>query len=133
MLKINGDQVMTLSRIVMHLARNPHAGVITGDRERGYALIAPLTSDGLIDEELWRDYRDRCEVRAFAPGEDLREGRLARRGNNWFFDYDRTSTADDEPIFKLDRHKFTVGEYVTIKDEDDQPLVYRVDSVTPVS
>jgi hypothetical protein len=122
-----------LNRIVMHLARNPDAGVIAGERERGYALVAPLTSEGLIDEELWRDCRERCEVRAFAPDEDVREGRLTRRGNNWFFDYDRASTSDDEPIFKLDRHKFIVGEYVTIKDVENGPLVYRVDSVTPVN
>ena len=120
---------MTLSRIVMHLARNPQAGVLTGDREHGYALVAPLTSEGLIDATAWRDHKEACTVRAFAPGEDVREGRLARRGANWFFDYDRASSEDDEPLFKLDRHKFTIGEYVTITGEDDEPLVYRVDSV----
>jgi hypothetical protein len=46
---------------------------------------------------------------------------------------DRASTADHEPIFKLDRHRFSVGEYVTIKDKDDEPLVYRAASVTFVN
>ncbi|MDX2275098.1 MAG: hypothetical protein NW206_06570 [Hyphomonadaceae bacterium] len=123
---------MALQRIVMHLARNPEAGIISGDSERGYALVVPLTADGLIDEAAWRDHKDACVVRAFAPGEALREGRLTRRGHNWFFDYERGETADDEPIFKLDRHTFKVGEYVTVKDDEDRPLVYRVDRIDPV-
>ena len=71
-------------------------------------------------------------MRAFAPDRPAREGRLGRRGHNWFFDYDRSETEDDEPVFKLEQHKFVVGEYVTIRDEDDTPLVYRVDSVEPL-
>lgn len=118
---------MSLNTIVMRLARNP--GFPDGDRERGYALIAPLTAEGLIDEAAWRDRKAACTVRAFAHGEPARSGRLGRRGHNWFFDYDRGATQDDEPVFKLEQHKFVVGEYVTIRDEDDIPLVYRVDSV----
>lgn len=123
---------MALSTIVMRLARNP--GFPEGDRERGYTLVAPLTRDGLVDETAWRDDKAACTVRAFAPDRPdrpAREGRLGRRGHNWFFDYDRSETEDDEPLFKLEQHKFVVGEYVTIRDEDDTPLVYRVDSVEP--
>jgi len=123
---------MALKRIVMRLARNPEAGAAFGDADRGYALVAPLTHEGLIDEAAWAEHKQECEVRAFAPGQPARGGRLARRGNNWFFDYDCTDTSDDEPIFKLDRHKFKVGEYVTVKDDDDTPLVYRIDRVEPV-
>jgi len=123
---------MTLSKIVMHLARNPEAGFIAGDRDRGYVLTAPLTTDGKLDEDAWRACKDECAVRAFAPGESLRAGYLARRGHNWFFDYMRGETDDDEPVFKLEQHAFTVGEYVTIRDKDDAPLVYRIDSVEPV-
>lgn len=118
---------MGLQTIVMRLARNP--GFPEGDRDRGYTMVAPLTRDGLIDEAAWRDSKAECTVRAFAPGESAREGRLGRRGHNWFFDYERGETEDDEPVFKLEQHKFVVGEYVTIRDEDDTPLVYRVDSV----
>ncbi len=121
-----------LQRIVMHLARNPDAGVMTGDRERGYALVAPLTADSLLDEAAWRDHKEQCTVHAFAPDEDVREGRLARRGDNWFFDYERATTNDDEPVFKLALHKFKVGEYVTVTDEDNEPMVYRIDSVAAV-
>jgi hypothetical protein len=122
---------MTLSRIVMHLARNPDAGVIGGDIEHGYALVAPLTEEGKLDDEAWGEHKADCSVRAFAPGEPLRDGRLARRGHNWFFDYDRRETEDDEPVFKLERHVFKVGEYVTVTDHNHAPLVYRIDSIEP--
>jgi len=120
---------MTLSKVVLHLARNPEAGFITGDRERGYVLIAPLAADGRLEEMAWRERASECTVRAFAPDAPIRDGRLARRGHNWFFDYDRSDTDDDEPVFKLEQHAFTVGEYITIRDKDGTPLVYRIDSV----
>lgn len=47
-----------------------------------------------------------------------------------------TLMSDDDPIVpnagELDRHKFVVGEYITVKDVDDEPLVYRVDRVEPL-
>ena len=118
-----------LSRIVLHLARNPDAGVVEGDPTHGYVLVAPLTRDGLLDEQAWRDHKAGCTVRAFGSGEVLRDGKLSRRGHNWFFDYERNETNDDEPVFKLERHKFEIGEYVTVTDQSDAPLVYRIDSI----
>jgi hypothetical protein len=123
---------MTLNRIVMHLARNPEAGFVAGDRDHGYTLVAPLTPGGELDEAAWREQKAECTVRAFAPGEPMRDGRLGRRGHNWFFDYDRRETDDDEPVFKLERHAFQIGEYVTVKDQNDVPLVYRIDSIEPL-
>ncbi len=123
---------MMLSQIVLHLARNPDAGVVEGDPTQGYTLVAPLTREGLLDEEAWREHKDACTVRAFAQGEAGREGKLSRRGHNWFFDYERNATDDDEPVFKLEKHKFEVGEYVTVTDQSDVPLVYRIDSIKPV-
>ena len=120
---------MPLHRIVMRLARNPDAGIAEGDDSRGYTLIAPLTDAGMLDEGLWHANKDGCSVRAFSPDGAVRIGRLARRGHNWFFDYDRSATSDDEPVFKLENHKFSAGEYITVKDADDAPLVYRVTEV----
>ncbi|MEQ1818803.1 MAG: hypothetical protein ABL871_09340 [Terricaulis sp.] len=117
-----------LSQIVLHLARNPAAGVAEGDSTHGYVLVAPLTREGLLDDHAWRDHKADCAVRAFAAGV-VRDGKLARRGHNWFFDYERNATNDDEPVFKLERHTFAIGEYVTVTDQSDTPLVYRVDSV----
>lgn len=117
---------MSLSRIVMRLARNPGTEFAGGDDHRGYALTAPLTPDGLLDEAAYAKVRDACTVRRFTPDEDAVDGRLARQGQRWFFDYDEGDSADDEPVHKLGQHKFAVGEYVTVSDEDGRPLTYKV-------
>jgi hypothetical protein len=117
---------MELSRIVMRLARNPGTELAGGDDHRGYALTAPLTADGHLDEDAYRKARDDCQVRRFAPDEDPIDGRLARRGERWFFDYDDAADTDDEPVHRLGDHRFAVGEYVTITDDDGRPLTYKV-------
>ncbi len=116
---------MSLSRIVMRLARNP-GSEFGGDDRRGYTLTAPLTADGRLDAEAFAKARAECSVRRFAPDEDAVMGRLARRGQNWFFDYDSASSEDDEPVHRLGDHRFVVGEYVTVTDEDGQPLTYKI-------
>lgn len=123
---------MTLSRIVMRLARNPGTEFAGGDDHRGYVLTAPLTSDGLIDEAAYGKARARCVVRRFAPDEDAVDGRLARRGERWFFDYDDADLADDEPVHRLGQHRFSLGEYVSVSDEDGRLLTYKVMEVTPL-
>jgi hypothetical protein len=123
---------MTLSRIIMRLARNPGTEFAGGDDHRGYVLTAPLTPDGHLDEAAYVKSREACVVRRFAPDEDASEGRLARRGARWFFDYDRAGSDDDEPIHRLGQHRFVVGEYVTVTDEDGRPLTYKVQEVQPV-
>jgi len=124
---------MALSRIVMRLARNPGTEFAGGDDHRGYALTAPLTGEGHLDATGYARHRERCVVRRFAPDEDPVDGRLARRGQRWFFDYDDTDTADDEPVYRLGEHRFAVGEYVTVTDEDGRPLTYKVVEVQPAS
>lgn len=122
---------MTLSRIVMRLARNPGTEFAGGDDHRGYALTAPLTPEGLLDADAYAKARAECVVRRFAPDEDAADGRLARRGARWFFDYDDTDSGDDEPVHRLGEHRFAVGEYVTVTDEDGRPLTYKVVEVQP--
>ncbi|HEY3696343.1 hypothetical protein [Phenylobacterium sp.] len=122
---------MPLSRIVMRLARNPGTEFAGGDDHRGYALTAPLTPEGRLDEAVYAKSRDACTVRRFAPDEDAVDGRLARRGSRWFFDYDDSDTVDDEPVHRLGEHRFAVGEYVTVTDEDGRPLTYKVVEVQP--
>ena len=120
---------MALSRIVMRLARNPGTEFADGDDHRGYTLMAPLTADGFFDEEAYRRSRERCTVRRFAPDEDPQEGRLNRRGQNWFFDYEDEDADDDEPVYRLGQHRFAVGEYVSVTDEDGRLLTYKVTDV----
>lgn len=122
---------MALSRITLRLARNPGTEFANGDDRHGYTLVAPLDASGLLDEATWKANHGSCTVRHFSP--DLpapRDGLLKRRGDNWFFDYEAGSTEDDEPVFKLGRHPFKIGEYVTITDENDRPLTYAVKDVT---
>lgn len=122
---------MALSRIVMRLARNPGTEFAGGDDHRGYALTAPLTPDGHLDGLAYPKVRDNCTVRRFAPDDDPADGRLMRRGQRWYFDYDATDTTDDEQPFRLGEHRFAVGEYVTVTDEDGRPLTYKVVEVQP--
>ena len=122
---------MSLSRIVMRLARNPGTEFAGGDDHRGYTLTAPLTSDGHLDDPAYAKHRAECTVRRFTPDEDPTMGRLARRGKTWFFDYDTANSADDEPVHRLGEHRFSVGEYVTVTDEDGRPLTYKVVEVQP--
>lgn len=117
---------MGLSRIVMRLARNPGTEFAGGDDHRGYALTAPLTADGHIDEQAYAKAKAQCSVRRFAPDEDPADGRLARKGEKWFFDYDDAGSTDDEPIHRLGQHRFALGEYVTVADEDGRLLTYKV-------
>lgn len=123
---------MSLSRIVMRLARNPGTEFAGGDDHRGYALTAPLTEDRLLDAAAYAKAKGDCVVRRFAPDEAAADGRLNRRGERWFFDYDEADDLDDEPIHRLGQHRFALGEYVTVTDEDGRPLTYKVMEVTAV-
>ena len=122
---------MGLHRIVMRLARNPGTEFAGGDDHRGYAMTAPLTKDGQLDEAAYAKVKGKCTVHRFTPDEDPADGRLMRRGERWYFDYDQDEVADDEPIYRLGDHRFAVGEYVTITDEDGRPLTYKVVEVAP--
>lgn len=117
-----------LHRITMRLARNPDAGLSEGDDHRGYVLIAPLAASGRLDPALFAREQASCLVRRFEPDREGAEGRLAHRGDNWFFDYDRSASDDDEPVFRLLDHRFLVGEYVTVAT-DSEPLTYKVTEV----
>jgi hypothetical protein len=120
-----------LARIVMRLARNPGTEFADGDDHRGYALTAPLTGEGRLDEAAFRAARDHCTVRRFAPDEDPQEGRLNRRGDRWFFDYDEALDTDNEPLYRLGEHRFAVGEYVSVTDDEGRLLTYKVTEVQP--
>jgi hypothetical protein len=120
---------MSLSRVVMRLARNPGTEFADGDDHRGYMLCAPLTPEGKLDEAAFRAHRAACTVRRFAPDEEPQEGRLARQGERWFFDYGDAPDTADEPLYRLGEHRFAVGEYVSITDEDHRLLTYKVTEV----
>jgi hypothetical protein len=123
---------MSLSRIVMRLARNPGTEFADGDDHRGYTLTAPLTDDGKLDEAALKGLKGGASVRNFQPDEEPREGKLNRRGERWFFDFGDEAEGE-EPLYRIGDHKFAVGEYVSITDEDGRLLTYKVTDVAGVS
>ena len=60
----------------------------------------------------------------------MQEGSLGRRGEHWFFDFG-DEVENQEPLYKLAQHRFAVGEYVSITDEDGRLLTYKVTEVAP--
>jgi hypothetical protein len=121
---------MSLSRIVMRLARNPGTEFAGGDDHRGYTLVAPLDADGKLDAEAFAKAEKACTVHRFAPDEDAVDGSLDRRQGRWFFNYDEDDDLADEPVYRLGDHVFAVGEYVTVTDEDGRPLTYKITELT---
>ena len=122
---------IALSRVVMRLARNPGTEFADGDDHRGYSLVAPLTADGHLDGVAYAKARAACVVRRFAPDEDPADGKLVHSRSRWYFDYDESEAAGEEPVFQLGQHRFAVGEYVSITDEDGRLLTYKVTDVAP--
>lgn len=120
---------MTLKRIHLELARDHDFP--NGSARHGYDFTAPLDGDGRLVAAEWRSERDRCRVRRFWADAEDEVGRLVRtRGGRWVFDYDPNSADDDEPGFKLDKHRFVPGEYISITEHDGVQRTFRVVSVS---
>ncbi|MEP9376335.1 hypothetical protein ABLE91_06470 [Aquabacter sp. CN5-332] len=103
-----------------------------GARNFGYSFIAPLNEDGHIEAAIWSKHRDLCRVVRFRPNENDEVGHLVRRpGGSWAFRYDISGTGDDEAGFRFGDERFRVGEYVSVRD-DDEAHTFRVVSVEPV-
>lgn len=118
---------MALRKIRLELARN--SAFPQGSPQRGYDLVAPLTADGHFDAAEWKTAKSHCRVRRFWEGEPDQEGLLVHRGGGWAFDYDRTRKDDDEPLFKLDRHRIVEGDYLTVTEHDGEQRTFRVAKV----
>ena len=125
-----------IKRIRLELARSKDFP--SGSRRHGYEFVAPLDETGHIDAKLWQQHRDHCRVRRFWVGEDEQIGRLVHKPGGaeharWVFDYDATRVDDDESGYRFGAHKFALGEYVSIKDEDGELHTFQVASVQPAT
>ncbi len=119
---------MALKHIRLELARD--RDFPDGSRARGYEFIAPLDDEGHLDAAGWRAERDRCRVKRFWEGQPSELGRLVhKRGGTWAFDYDPSQESDDEPGFKLDKHRFAPGEYVSFREHDGVTRTFRIVAV----
>ncbi|MFG1300109.1 hypothetical protein V5F49_09980 [Xanthobacter sp. V3C-3] len=117
-------------QVRMELAREK--GHPEGSRNFGYRFVAPLDETGHIDPALWAKHRDSCRVVRFRPDEPDEVGHLVRRpGGSWAFRYDITGTDDDEAGYRFANERFVVGEYISVR-EDDEMHTFRVVSVEQV-
>ena len=122
---------MTFRKIRLELARDPDFP--DGSRRHGYEMVAPLDGDDRIDVSQWSRQRARCRVRRFWEGDDDEIGHLVRKpGGAWAFHYDINGEADDDETgYRFGDHRFRIGEYVSIREHDDDQLrTFRVVSVT---
>ena len=118
-----------LKWIRMELARDEDFPL--GSRSRGYELVAPLDQDDRIDAEAWRANRDRCRVKRFWEGEPDEIGHLVRKaGKQWAFHYDIGGDGDDDETgYRFSDHRFRPGEYVSIREHDEELRTFRVMAV----
>jgi hypothetical protein len=98
-----------------------------GSDRHGYTLVAPLDADGRLDPVAWRKNRELCRVVRFWGDDEEDVGHLVHRpGGSWGFTYDVKGDEDPESGFKLQDHLFRLGEYVSIRDDDDKLHTFRV-------
>ena len=98
---------MPLMTVRLELARDKDFP--QGSSDHGYEFIAP-----------WAD-------------EDDEYGHLLHtRGRTFKFHYDLTGDPnDDETGYRFDSHAFLPGEYVSIREHDDELRTFRVVAATP--
>lgn len=118
-------------RIRLELAREPKHPA--GNPRDGYEFAVPLALDGRIDAETCSKHRDHSRVRRFCDDGEQRLGRVARKpGGQWFFDYESGNDADDEAGFRFGEELFVPGEYVSVRNAEDEVHVYRMVTVEPL-
>lgn len=125
-----------LKRIRLNLARSKEFP--QGSPRHGYEFVAPLDGNGHIDPELWHKYREHCRVRRFWAGADDETGRLIHKPGGgeharWIFDYEDIAGDEDESGYRFGAHAFRPGEYVSIRDENDEMHTFQVASVEPAT
>jgi hypothetical protein len=120
---------MNLYRVKLELARSKEAP--EGDPSHGYVFVAPLDGSGHLDAAGWKSQRGRCTVERILRNVVEERGHLVHVGQGWHFDYAKGTRTDDEPLYKLDRHVLTAGEYVSVTEHDGVLRTFRVVSVVP--
>jgi hypothetical protein len=122
-------------RIRLELARSKDFP--DGSATRGYEFVAPLSPNGYINPTLWQKYREHCRVSRFWDDEQETGWLLHKPGGaehaRWIFDYDSGVEHDDESGYRFGSHVFRQGEYVSIRDENDEMHTFRVVSVNSAS
>jgi FixJ family two-component response regulator len=122
-----GKDPMEMKCIRLELARDKDHP--NGDPLHAYVFRAPLDASGHLDDKHWPEVRNMCVVRRIEDGSEVEAGLLQRAGNGrWVFSY-APGKDDDEPIFRLSKHTFLPGEYVSVTEHDGVERTFRVASV----
>lgn len=124
---IRTEDLMTLKRIRLELARTPEFP--EGHPGCGYEFTAPLDRKGKLDIKGWAQDKARCGVRRFWRSTTDEHGALVHhRGSQWAFAWPG-SIDSEEPIFRLGKHAFTVGGYISVTEHDGVTRPFRVVAV----
>lgn len=130
---MSGKEIDTkgLKQVLLHLARTKEFP--EGSARHYYRFVAPLDAEGHLDAEGWRKHRDQCRVVRSWGDEEADIGHLVHRpGGSWGFRYDIDGDEGDEAGYKLSSHIFIPGEYVSIRDDEDELHTFRVISVVDI-
>lgn len=114
---------MTLKLVRLELARTREYP--NGSAAHGYEFTAPLDGEGHLDMDGWKRDGLACTVWRFWADEPEEHGQLIHNRGGWAFSYE-PGDADDEPIFRFDRHTFNEGEYVSITEHDGVTRTFNV-------
>lgn len=106
-----------------------------GSARHGYEFVAPLDRKGHIDAKSWQQHRSQCRVRRFWEGVPNEIGHLVHKpGGSWAFHYDiHGKIDDDEAGYRFADHAFIAGEYISIREHDEDMNTFRIVSVVPLS
>jgi hypothetical protein len=122
------SDAMSLQKIRLELARTPEFP--EGNPACGYEFIAPLDRTGHLDSKVWARDKAKCTVRRFWSHENDSHGRLRHHaGGAWAFSY--REDADEEPIFRLDKHVFQPGAYVSVTEHDGVARPFKIVDIHP--
>jgi hypothetical protein len=121
---------MSLAKIRLELGRTPENP--QGDGRHGYEFVAPLDAHCHLDAVEWKAKKDHCAVYRFHPHDGEHRGSLRHNGRGWLFDYLPGRSSDDEPIFRLDRHRIEKGLYLTITEGDGVARPFKIVDVRPL-
>jgi hypothetical protein len=120
---------MSLKKIRLEMARTSEFP--EGNPRCGYDFAAPLDETGKLDEGEWHAVKSLCTVHRFSDDAGDEYGMLRHHRGKWVFSY-RPGEDDEEPIFRLDKHVFRPGEYVSVTEHDGRTYPFRVASVRGV-
>lgn len=120
----NGMSGNGLKKIRLELGRTKEQP--EGNPRCGYEFWAPLTADGHLDATAYKAHKAECRVHRFWEGAMPEHGILQHLGpDRWVFSY-APGQDDDEPAFKFDKHRFEVGEYVSLTEHDGVTRPFRI-------